>query len=76
MNKSLEYVCSHSLQDGSVLTNTQKNKKISFYRRRYGICCDCKNFMPEDFECVESIIIPPLKEHSPMITCSYFEDDK
>lgn len=75
MNKSLEYVCSHSLQDGSELTECQKNKKINFYKTRYGICCYCKNFMPEDFECVESNIIP-LKERSPMITCSDFEEDK
>lgn len=36
---------------------TEEYLKNKDYYDNYGICINCKNFMPEDAECVESISI-------------------
>lgn len=43
-----------------------------WYRNKFGICCDCDNFMPEDFDCVESII----NDVKPLQKCDKFKEVK
>ena len=71
MNKALIDWCAYGLGKKKK-TDEEIQKNIQWYKDNFGICCDCTNFMPDEYDCVESII----NDKEPLQNCCMFNEEE